>query len=92
MDAIQARIRALLARLEEGLRGLGCDVGPAPEHRAGILTFLPPQGEARALGAWLAERDVACSLRRGRIRLSPHFYNLPEEMDRLVELVRTHRG
>ncbi|WP_434345915.1 aminotransferase class V-fold PLP-dependent enzyme [Myxococcus virescens] len=92
VDAISARIRELLGQLETGLRGLGCDVGPAPEHRAGILTFLPPEGEARALGAWLGGREVALSVRRGRVRLSPHFYNLPEEMDRLVELVRTHRG
>ncbi|WP_164007177.1 aminotransferase class V-fold PLP-dependent enzyme [Pyxidicoccus trucidator] len=92
VGAIETRIRGLLTRVEEGLRGLGCDVGPSPEHRAGILTFLPPGGEARPLGAWLAERNVALSVRRGRIRLSPHFYNLPEEMDRLVELVRTRLG
>lgn len=92
LEAIQTRIRTLLVQLEEGLRGLGCDVGPAPEHRAGILTFLPPSGEARPLGAWLAGRNVALSVRRGRVRLSPHFYNLPEEMDRLVALVREYRG
>lgn len=90
MEAIEARIRGLLARLEEGLKGLGCDVGPAPEHRAGILTFLPEGVPPRALGAYLAERDVAHSVRRGRIRLSPHFYNTPEEMDRLVALVRDY--
>ncbi|HZI11885.1 MAG TPA: aminotransferase class V-fold PLP-dependent enzyme [Myxococcus sp.] len=90
LEAIEARIHGLLARLEEGLKGLGCEVGPAPEHRAGILTFLPPGVQPRALGVYLAERDVAHSVRRGRIRLSPHFYNTPEEMDRLVALVRDY--
>ncbi|MBU8894206.1 aminotransferase [Corallococcus sp. H22C18031201] len=88
MDRISERIGQLVARLDAGLRDLGCDVGPAPEHRAGILTFLPPGADARALSAWLSERKVAHSVRRGRIRLSPHFYNTPEEVDRLVAWVR----
>ncbi|XXF79609.1 aminotransferase class V-fold PLP-dependent enzyme [Myxococcaceae bacterium GXIMD 01537] len=89
-EAMEARIRELLARAEGGLRSLGCEVGPAPEHRAGILTFLPPGAEPRALAQYLAERNVSVSLRRGRIRISPHFYTRPEEVDRLVELVRDY--
>jgi len=92
IPAIAARVRDLLAHAEQGLRGLGCEVGPAPEHRAGILTFLPPGADARALGAYLAGHHVAHSVRRGRIRLSPHFYNQPAELDRLVELVRAWPG
>ncbi|MBN1206900.1 MAG: aminotransferase class V-fold PLP-dependent enzyme [Myxococcaceae bacterium] len=88
VPAIEARIRELLATLEEGLRGMGCDTGPAPEHRAGILTFLPPAGDPRALYGWLAEREVSLSLRRGRLRLSPHFYNRTEEVERLLGMVR----
>ncbi|RYZ46759.1 MAG: aminotransferase class V-fold PLP-dependent enzyme [Myxococcaceae bacterium] len=90
-DAIGARIGELLARLDSGLRNLGCDVGPAPKDRAGILTFLPPGADVRALSAYLAQKTVSHSVRRGRIRLSPHFYNTDEEMDRLVELVRAYR-
>ncbi|EAU64039.1 NifS protein [Stigmatella aurantiaca DW4/3-1] len=92
MPDIESRIRALLTSLDEGLRGLGCDTGPSPEHRAGILTFLPPKGESRTLSAWLGERDVSLSLRRGRIRLSPHFYNQPEEIERFLGLVRDFLG
>jgi cysteine desulfurase / selenocysteine lyase len=88
LENVHARIRELLEQLDRELRAIGCDTAPGPEHRAGILTFLPPGGDARALGAWLSARDVSFSLRRGRIRISPHFYNTPEEMDRLVELVR----
>ncbi len=36
-------------QLDEGLRALGCETGPAPEHRAGILTFLPG---AESRGRW----------------------------------------
>jgi cysteine desulfurase/selenocysteine lyase len=87
-SAIGARISELLTQLDEGLRGLGCETGPAPEHRAGILTFVPPRGEPRAMADWLSARDVNLSLRRGRVRLSPHFYNQPEELERLLRLVR----
>jgi cysteine desulfurase/selenocysteine lyase len=86
--AIEARIRELLALLDDRLRALGCDTGPAPEHRAGILTFRPPHGDPRALSLWLAERDVTLAVRRGCVRVSPHFYNQPEEMERLVQGVR----
>jgi cysteine desulfurase / selenocysteine lyase len=89
---IAARIRELLVLLDGELRALGCDTGPAPEHRAGILTFLPRAGDPRALYGALAERDVSLSLRRGRLRVSPHFYNRPEELEQLVRLVRGFNG
>jgi selenocysteine lyase/cysteine desulfurase len=91
-DAIEARIRELLRVLDGELRALGCDTGPAPEHRAGILTFLPPRGDPRPLYGWLAERSVSLSLRQGRLRLSPHFYNREEELERLIRLVRDFKG
>jgi len=91
-ERIAARIRELLAVLDGELRALGCDTGPAPEHRAGILTFLPRAGDPRALYAWLSERDVSISLRRGRLRVSPHFYNRPEELERLLRMVRDFKG
>jgi cysteine desulfurase / selenocysteine lyase len=92
LENVEARIRELLTHADRELRALGCDTGPSPEHRAGILTFLPPRGEAKALATYLSERDVCCSLRRGRIRISPHFYNQPAELDRLVALVRGFSG
>ncbi|PTL80612.1 aminotransferase class V-fold PLP-dependent enzyme [Vitiosangium sp. GDMCC 1.1324] len=92
MENVEARIRELLSQLDAGLRAIGCETGPSPEHRAGILTFLPPRGEVRALGSYLSERNVSFSLRRGRIRISPHFYNQPGEIDRLVEMVRAFSG
>ncbi|HEX8436529.1 aminotransferase class V-fold PLP-dependent enzyme [Archangium sp.] len=92
MENVAARIRELLSQADQGLRALGCETGPTPEHRAGILTFLPPRGEVKALASYLSERNVSFSLRRGRIRISPHFYNQPEEIERLVEMVRGFSG
>ena len=92
MERVEARIRELLRYLELELRAVGCDVGPSPEHRAGILTFLPPRGDVKALATYLSEHTVSFSLRRGRIRLSPHFYNQPAEVERVVEMVRAFSG
>jgi selenocysteine lyase/cysteine desulfurase len=92
MESVHARIQALLTHLDTELRAFGCETGPSPEHRAGILTFLPPRGEVKALASHLSERNVSFSLRRGRIRISPHFYNQPGEIDRLVEMVRAFSG
>lgn len=92
MPTVESRIQAVVASLDEGLKELGCTTGPSPEHRAGILTFVPPRGEARTLAAWLGERDVSLSLRRGRIRLSPHFYTSPGEAGRLLQEVRGFLG
>jgi cysteine desulfurase / selenocysteine lyase len=89
LPAVEARVKELLAHLEAGLRALGCDTGPAPEHRAGILTFVPPRGDRAKLARYLSDQRVSLSLRRERLRLSPHFYNQEQEMDRLVELVRS---
>ena len=91
-ERIATRIRELLVLLDEELRALGCDTGPTPEHRAGILTFLPRSGDPRALFSWLSERDVSISLRRGRLRVSPHFYNRPEELEQLVRMAHDFKG
>lgn len=87
VEAIAARVASLLDRLEAGLVALGCDVGPARAERAGILTFLPRDRAAAALAEDLARAGVSVSVRRGRVRVSPHFLNTEAEIDRFVSLV-----
>ncbi|MGH7538845.1 MAG: aminotransferase class V-fold PLP-dependent enzyme [Gemmatimonadales bacterium] len=54
-------------------------------HRSAILAIAP----TRAVDAYHAMKraHVVCSLRDGAIRLSPHFYNTVEEMERVVEVL-----
>jgi len=54
-------------------------------HRCGIVC-LAPDG---ASDAWrrLERAGVVCALREGAIRLSPHAYNTPEEMERVIEVL-----
>jgi cysteine desulfurase / selenocysteine lyase len=92
-EVVRARVTALLDDLEERLRGLGCDVSPGPGERAGILTFASPRVPADELFALLDARGVALSVRRGRVRVAPHFYNDSTDLDRLLSVVReAHRG
>ena len=61
-------------------------------RRAAVVSFLPGSVNPSKLGALLYERDkIAVAGRgggdRGGLRASPHFYNTPEEIDRLVSAV-----
>jgi len=90
VDDIARHITALLARAEAGLVALGCHVTPPLAQRAGILLFTPPAGDAQRLVDALVADGFALSLRRDRIRVSPHMYNTEAEIDRLVQRVRHH--
>ena len=83
-----AHITALLDRAADELEAIGCEVSPAPAHRAGILMVKPPAADVDALAEACLERNIAVSVRRGRLRLSAHLYNNEDDIDALVELLR----
>lgn len=58
----------------------------APGRRSGIVCFRTPDNDAVA--AALANAGVRCVVREGAIRLSPHFYNTVEEMERVVTVLQ----
>ncbi len=58
------------------------------ESRSGIITFRIPGVDGKTLWKKLLERKVVVSPRGGGIRVSPHFYNTEEELDRFLELTR----
>lgn len=87
VDRIWARVRALNDHAAEALRRAGHAVeaptGDDPA-RSGSITFRPRAGDPVALAERLGAEGIAVSCRRGRVRVSPHFYNTEEELDRLV--------
>lgn len=89
VPAIQERILALTSRLIEGLRAKGMTlVSPvgSKQERSAILSFTAGSPEAnQALFARLTAQDISISLRGGRCRVSPSFYNTEEEIDRFLE-------
>ena len=90
---IAADLLAKRRRLVPELLAKGCDVQHAdvPEANAsGIVAFSKPGEDMSALQARLGQAGVTVSLRVMRdgsklIRLSPHFYNTPAELHRLLE-------
>jgi isopenicillin-N epimerase len=90
--AIEQRARELTTQLIAGLSTLP-DVkvwtSPVPGLRAAVVSFLPGTLDAARLATALYEKDkVVVTTRggqdRGGIRVSPHFYNSPAEIDRLL--------
>ena len=87
LDAVERHNRALVERVIGRARERKWEVltPEAPEARASIVTFRVPDLQG-ALAACARERVVVNS-RLGGIRASPHFYNRPEDVDRLFEVL-----
>ena len=87
VGAIERHNRALVERVMDAARERKWEIltPDAPEDRASIVTFRVPALEP-ALAACARER-VVVNARLGGIRVSPHFYNGPAEVDRLFEVL-----
>jgi selenocysteine lyase/cysteine desulfurase len=94
-DAIEKRSRALAQQLIAGLSKLP-DVkvwtSPNPSLNAAVVSFQAGSLNSQRLGQALYEKDkIGTAGRgggdRGGLRASPHFYNTPEEIERLVSAV-----
>lgn len=90
--AIESRSRALAQQLMAGLGkidGFTVWTHPSPQLSAAVVSFLPGTLDIRKLLAALYENDrIGVTSRggtdRGGLRVSPHFYNTPAEVERLV--------
>lgn len=97
--AVSEQLLALKARLLAGLEPLGFrSLGPREgQNASGITTVWRDSAAGPSLEAvfeQLAAQRIHPSLRHTRegrphLRFSPHYYNTLEEMDRVVEAVRT---
>jgi len=92
IDNIAAELLRKRAWLVPALQEKGYAVLQAaapPENASGIVTFFRPGADMQELHARLEAAGVITSLRVDRggqsyIRLSPHFYNTDEELQRVV--------
>lgn len=91
IEAIHARNRALVARLTAALEAEGFSIRAAgdPARRSAIV--MVRHDDAPGAVAFLAERGVIVDARPGHVRVSPHFYNTAEDIDRFVEALLEHR-
>jgi cysteine desulfurase/selenocysteine lyase len=56
-----------------------------PEERSGIISFSGDM-DLKKLSGFMAENQVSFTARDGMVRLSPHFYNSENEIDRFFDL------
>jgi len=94
VDRIWERVRALTDLAIEAAERAGYEVisSRRPEERSGIVTFRVRGVDAPALWKALLGRGVVCASRSGGIRISPHFYNTPEEIERFFDILAEERG
>ena len=89
IDRIRAHVLSLLDPLIDWLqdRSDGYEIVSAlePERRSGILAFRPRD----AAGAFRAlhKAKVACVLREGSVRVSPHLYNTADDVAAVVRVL-----
>ncbi len=51
----------------------------------GIVSFKHP--ESKKIFDSLHKNDIICAVREGMVRLSPHFYNINDESDKVIEVL-----
>lgn len=93
--AIEQRARDLTTQLMAGLAkipGITNWTSPAAERRVAVVSFVPGTLDANTLATALYTNDrIGITTRGGKdrpgIRVSPHFYNSPAEVDKFVSAV-----
>ncbi len=93
--AIEKRSRDLTSQLMAGLAkipGITNWTSPVAERRVAVVSFVPGTLDANKLATALYTNDrIGITTRGGKdrpgIRVSPHFYNSPAEVDKLVAAV-----
>ncbi len=89
-EFIEKRVRQLTTYAMGELQKIGVAIWtPAAEHeRAGIVFFRTP--DVQTLHAKLKAAGVYCGCFQNGIRIDPNFYNTFEELDKFLDIVRSH--
>src|SRR5437868_15511121 len=93
---IEKRSRQLAQHLVDELRkidGVSMWTTADPSRYAAIITFKPATLDVRKLVTTLYEKDhivvtAGGTQARSGVRMSPHFYNTMDEMDRAIAAIR----
>lgn len=90
IETIETRVLALAARLAEGLRTRGFAVVGQPGHQSegsGIVVCSHPRIDPADCQSRLLDASVVTSVRGGRLRISPHFFNTEDEVDLVLSVL-----
>jgi len=88
IENIEQRIISLTDHLIEELKKLGLKLQTPEEreHRSGVVNFKIDKPEE--IEKQLRQKGILVSARAHGIRVSPHFYNTEEEIDKLIETIK----
>ena len=91
VDRIATAVRALGDQIWNGARELGYEtLGRRPEGGgAGIVSIRKPDVESPFIVRKLREAGCGTAPRQGWVRIAPHFYISPDEIDALLRILRT---
>jgi selenocysteine lyase/cysteine desulfurase len=83
---IEERVLDLTDHLVNGLENKGYKIFSSRRkgERSGIVSFYSEHQDLASIRNTLKSWGIIVNLRDGRIRVSPHFYNTHEEIDRLL--------
>jgi len=82
---IERRVLDLAGAVRKRMLGLGAD---APETGSQIVAAKFHGVDPSELARRLKARHVLVAARHGHLRVSPHFYNTEEDLDRFTEELR----
>jgi cysteine desulfurase/selenocysteine lyase len=90
IDAVAERVLTLTDHLCDQAERAGLSVfsGRRDGEKSGIVSLELPGADVKAVVARCRDAGVVVNRRSGRLRASPHCYNTPDELDRLVELLK----
>lgn len=84
-DAVARRVRALAARLAQGLRERGLAPLARPEDAAIAVFRCGPEPPADTRARLLEHHRIRVGVTRHGVRAAPHFYDTEAEIDALLE-------
>jgi selenocysteine lyase/cysteine desulfurase len=86
-DRTSVAVQELTDQLANGAANKGYQLlgDRTPETGAGIIAIQKPGIDSRKVVHDLKQRGIIAAPRQGWVRLSPHFYISPEEIDRVIE-------
>ncbi|MBE2279600.1 MAG: aminotransferase class V-fold PLP-dependent enzyme [Ignavibacteriaceae bacterium] len=90
IEIVEEKIIQNSLYLSEKIESLGIETsinGQSNKNIAGIVSFYSPN--AKAIYNALTLNKFYCSLREGLVRLSPHFYNIKDELDEAAKIIKT---
>jgi selenocysteine lyase/cysteine desulfurase len=88
IENVQKRILKLTDHLIESVKSLGLKLQTPeePQYRSGVVNF--KIDNPKEVAQTLSQKGIIISARAHGLRVSPHFYNTEEEIDKLIEEIR----